>query len=126
TIFFIVMTFTASLSFGQDNDVKISGYAFGDYFYKVDGDSSGSGTQYSNLKKDYQGFDFRRIYLTAKKNISKDFSANVTLEGNSGTTTGGKYGVAFKVIQLSWKNLIPMGQLNIGLIPTGSLKPEEE
>src|SRR5690606_17166331 len=108
------------------SDVKVSGYVFGDYFYKVDGDSSGSGSQYSNLNKDDQGFDFRRIYLTFKKNISEDFSANVTLEGNSGTTTGGKYGLFFKTIQLTWKNLIPMGQINIGLISPNTYDIEQD
>lgn len=131
TMLFIVITFTASLSFGQestndDNDVQVSGYVFGDYFYKVDGDSSGSGTQYSNLKKDYQGFDFRRIYVILKKNISKDFSANVTLEGNSGVTTGGRYGIFFKIIQLTWKNLIPMGQVNLGLISPNTFDLEQD
>ena len=127
TAFLFIITFTASLAFCQDdNDVKVSGYAFGDYFYKVDGDSSGSGTQYSNLQKDYQGFDFRRVYLTFKKNISKDFSANVTVEGNSGTTIGGKYGLYFKVIQLTWKNLIPMGQINLGLISPNTFDLEQD
>jgi hypothetical protein len=127
TVFLFIITFTGSLAFSQDdNDVKVSGYVFGDYFYKVDGDSSGSGTQYSNLKKDYQGFDFRRMYVTFKKNISKDFSANVTVEGNSGTTTGGKYGIVFKVIQLTWKNLIPLSEINLGLISPNTWKPEEE
>ncbi|MCB0721495.1 MAG: hypothetical protein KDC42_04240 [Ignavibacteriae bacterium] len=127
TALVFVLVLTASTVYSQDdNDVKVSGYAFGDYFYKVDGDSSGSGTQYSNLKKDYQGFDFRRIYVTLKKNISKDFSANVTLEGNSGTTIGGKYGLYFKVIQLSWKNLIPMGQINLGLISPNTYDLEQD
>ena len=124
--YFFILFLLSSAVFAQDgNDVQVSGYAFGDYFYKVDGDSSGPGTQYSNLKKDYQGFEFRRIYLAFKKNISKDFAANVTLEGNSGTTTGGKYGLYFKVIQLTWKNLIPMGKINIGLTSTNSFDLEQ-
>ena len=118
-----LVTFSAN---AQDRDVHVSGYAFGDYFYKVDGDSSGPGTQYSNLNKDDQGFDFRRIYLTFKKNISDDFSANVTLEGNSGTTTGGKYGLYFKVIQLTWSNLIPMGKINLGLISPQTYDLEQD
>ena len=123
---FLIFFIFASVCTAQDNDVKVSGYAFGDYFYKVDGDSTGSGTQYSNIKKDYQGFEFRRIYIIFKKNISKDFSANVTLEGNSGTTTGGKYGLYFKVIQLTWSNLIPMGRINIGLTSTQSFDLEQD
>ncbi len=126
-IFVITMVFVLTLSVnGQDRDVHVSGVVFGDYFYKVDGDSSGSGNQYSNLKKDDQGFDFRRMYLTFKKNISDDFSANVTLEGNSGITTNGRYGLFFKVIQLTWNNLIPMGKINLGLISPQTFDIEQD
>lgn len=127
TALLIALSLTASVSQAQDdNDIKVSGYVFGDYFYKVDGDSSGPGTQYSNLNKDVQGFDFRRVYLTFKKNISEDFSANVTLEGNSGISTGGRYGVILKVIQLTWKNLIPLGQINVGIIPSHTFDIEQD
>jgi hypothetical protein len=127
TVVLLAFSLLASVSNAQDdNDVKVSGYVFGDYFYKVDGDSSGSGSQYSNLSKDEQGFDLRRIYITFKKNISEDFSANVTLEGNSGTTTGGRYGLFFKTVQLTWKNLIPMGQINVGIISPNTYDIEQD
>ncbi len=127
TALLFVLGMFSSVSRAQDyNDINVSGYVFGDYFYKVDGDSSGSGSQYSNLNKDVQGLELRRVYLTFKKNISKDFSANVTLEGNSGINTGGRYGVILKVVQLTWKNLIPLGQVNIGIIPSNTFDIEQD
>lgn len=116
---------SASVSAQQ---TRVSGYVFGDYFYKIDGDSSGSGTQYSNYNKDVQAFDLRRLYVIFDHDISNDFTAKVVLEGNSGTTLGnGKYTVAIKNFSLTWNNLIPNdGKLKIGLISPHTWKEEEK
>lgn len=40
---------------------KVIGFAFGDYFYKVNGDSSGEVNQYAQYSKGFNSFEFRRI-----------------------------------------------------------------
>ncbi len=114
-----ILVFTASLIPAQDKTGgKISGYIFGDYFYKAAGDSSGSAGQYSFYPKSYQGFELRRMYLRYDHVISKDFSAQVTLESTEKTSIGGKYGVALKTAYLEWKNLIPQSSIYIGMSST--------
>jgi hypothetical protein len=97
---------------------KVSGYVFGDYFYKIGGDSTGSGSQYSTLGKDQQAFQFRRLYLYYDHTFDDRFSAQFLLEGNDKTFTDGKHGVFVKTAYLEWKNIFANSNLWFGLIPT--------
>lgn len=97
---------------------KISGLVFGDYFFKVSGDSSGFAGQYTSYPKSYQAFEIRRVYLRYDHVISKEFSAQVTLESTEKTSIGGKYGIAVKTAYLEWKNLIPQSSIFFGMSST--------
>jgi len=97
---------------------KISGVVFGDYFYKVSGDSSGSIGQYSPFKKSYQAFELRRIYLKYDHTFSEKFAAQFLIESTEKTLITGKYGIAVKTAFLEWKNLVPQSSIFIGMIPT--------
>ncbi len=115
----LVVTLSTSTLVAQDKPAgKISGYVFGDYFYKVGGDSTGNGSQYSSLKKDEQAFQFRRLYLYYDHTISEKFAAQFLLEGNDKAFTDGKHGVFVKTAYLEWKDVIPYGNLYLGLVPT--------
>jgi hypothetical protein len=97
---------------------KVHGYVFGDYFYKFGGDSTGSGSQYSSLKKAEQAFQFRRIYLYYDHSISEKFAAQFLLEANDKAFTDGKHGVFVKTAYVEWKELIPLGSVALGMVPT--------
>lgn len=114
-LFALVFLFSSVLA--QEKG-KVSGYVFGDYFYKIGGDSTGTGSQYSSLTKDYQAFQFRRLYLYYEHNLSEKFFAQFLLEGNDKAFTDGKHGVFVKTAYLEWKDIIPTGNLLFGLVPT--------
>lgn len=124
----IAMTILSlSLSAQEQPAGKVHGYVFGDYFYKINGDSTGTGSQYSSLRKDYQAFQFRRLYLYYEHNLSEKFFAQFLLEGNDKAFTDGKHGVFVKTAYLEWKNIFSNTNLWFGLIPTPtwSLVPEK-
>jgi hypothetical protein len=99
---------------------KLSGLVFGDYFYKIQGDSTGAGSQYSSVKKDQQAFQFRRFYLFYDYTLSETFAAQFLLEGNDRALTDGKHGIFLKTAYVEWKNILPLASLSFGLIPTPS------
>ena len=99
---------------------KVWGYAFGDFFYKAGGEATErfSG-EYSNYKKEFNAFDFRRIYLGYDHRISQDFDTRFVLsyEGNEVTANGNR--TAFvKDAWIRWKNVFDKSNLSIGILPT--------
>jgi len=90
----------------------------GDYFYKLNGDSTGTGSQYSSGRKDDQAFQLRRLYLIYDHTISDKFAAQFLLEGNDKTFTDGKHGVFVKTAYLEWKEFLTNHSFFIGLVPT--------
>jgi hypothetical protein len=125
----------------------ISGYVFGDYFYKLNGTSTTSGvtfTQYSNVKKTEQAFQLRRIYVYYDYVFHENISSQLLVEGNDKTLIGGKIkyeetvdsvgekitidreleegkmSVYIKTAFLEWKELIPAGSVFLGMVPTPS------
>ena len=119
-----IMLLTTALAaplFGQDKPAgKVHGYVFGDYFYKLHGDSlQVSSTQYSKVAKDFQAFQFRRLYLYYDHTISEKFFAQFLLEGtDKSLDTSGRYAMYIKAAYLEWKNIIPRGSAALGLYPT--------
>ena len=111
----------------DDGSGKVWGYAFGDYFYKTGGDSTISLLDYTNYPKDYNSFDFRRIYLGYDHNISKDFFARFVLayDGND-VLPNLKNTVLIKDAFLAWKEIFSGSNLTIGLQPTPSYSFIEE
>ena len=103
---------------------KVTGYAFGEYAYKVHADSAGRGnTQYAGLNKNYNSFNFRRIYFGYDYFISENFSTQLTLAHESGFENGGadpsllsdtKRGLYIKYANLKWKNVFHNADLVLG------------
>lgn len=123
---FIVALLTAILALHQTTAQdkpggKVHGYVFGDYYYVVGADTAknrGSG-QYSSTPKDFQAFQLRRLFLFYDHTISEKFFAQFLLEGNDKIfEPGGRHGIFIKTAYLEWKDLIPMGSLAFGLVPT--------
>lgn len=121
SILFLLCLMLAAATLAQDAPSgKFSGLIFGDYFYKIRGDSTGGGSQYSSLRKDQQAFQFRRFYLFYDYTISQTFAAQFLLEANDKAFTDGKHGVFLKTAYVEWKNILPLANLSLGLIPTPS------
>lgn len=115
---FVLALLVSSAAFAGESGGTVGGYVMGDYFYKIRGDSTGNGSQYSSLRKDEHAFQFRRIYFSYDHTISEKFAAQFILEANDRTFTDGKHGVFVKTAFLEWKEIIPHGSFFIGLVPT--------
>jgi len=111
----------------EDGTGKVWGYAFGDFFYKAGGDSTISLLDYTNYPKDYNSFDFRRIYLGYDHNISRYFFTRFVLayDGND-VLPNLKNAVLIKDAFLAWKEIFTGSTLTIGLQPTPSYSFIEE
>jgi hypothetical protein len=120
-IMMLVVLITTSI-LGQDTPKgKIHGYMFGDYFYNIarDKDASSISNAAEKGEKDFNAFQFRRIYLGYDYTISKKFSTRLRLEANqSEKTSGGKVGLFVKDAYLKWKNIIDGSDLIVGFSPT--------
>jgi len=106
--------------FTQDKpNFKLSGLLFGDYAYKVQGDSSGGAGEYAPYSKDYQAFDIRRVILSYEHYISDKFTAAFTLEGgNKFLGSNGRFSVIIKAAYLEWKNIFEGSNLYAGYFLT--------
>ena len=117
-----LLIFFSASAFSQDTTKpefkasgKLWGLAFGDYFYKVHADSSSRGNaQYSNMAKDYNAFEFRRIYLGYNYDISEKFSAELLLAYQGQTLIDNTRTVYIKSANLRWKNIWKNTDLLIG------------
>ncbi len=123
TLLYITLFISANLfaqaKIDDEPHGKVWGYAFGDYFYKSGGDSSGDNLEYSKYNKDFNSFTFRRIYLGYDYTINKTFETRVVLsyEGND-TIADGNRSVFVKDAYVNWKNIFANSDLTIGLLPT--------
>ncbi len=83
--------------FAQDNG-KLSGYMFGDYYYVA--------ANHNKNIEDTNGFWMRRIYLTYDKGLSDGFSMRFRMEMSSSGdfSTKGKMTPFVKDAYLKWKN----------------------
>ncbi|MBZ0199039.1 MAG: hypothetical protein K8H86_04165, partial [Ignavibacteriaceae bacterium] len=108
-----------SLALAQDK-VKISGAAFGDYFYNIENSSI--------AKKDLNGFQFRRIFFTTDFAVADNFDSRFRLEADQSSnslTTGGKLGVMVKDAYLKWKGIFDGSDLVMGISPTPAFDASE-
>lgn len=99
---------TLSYSYGQTKGPKFSGYMFGDYFYNADAIESS--------KKDMNGFQFRRIYITTDYLINNQFSTRFRIE--SSINNGSNIGVFVKDAWLKWNSVFQGSDLIVGMSPT--------
>ena len=102
---------------------RLWGYSFGDFIYKVQGDTLYWGkTEYAGLKKNSIGSNLRRLYLGYDYKITENFVAKVLMEGTGTTlTSDGKFTFAIKTGYLEWNNFVsflPNASVKLGLIPT--------
>jgi hypothetical protein len=103
---------------------KIWGYAFGDYAYKLHADSAQRGNvQYSRLPKDYNSFNFRRIYLGYDYQFTPNISSQLLLAhestfeastGNPDVLTDNNRSVYIKAMNIRFKNVIPRATIVAG------------
>jgi len=108
----IVCIAAASLATGSmaAGPTRFSGQAFADYFYNLDG---------SGVVKNDNGFQFRRIYLTAEHDLSERITSRLTLEAdNQALTLNGKSAEFVKYAYLQFKNVAPGGDLFAGMSST--------
>ncbi|MBM4166127.1 MAG: hypothetical protein FJ218_04305 [Ignavibacteria bacterium] len=129
--FYLLVLCCSPVSISQEIKTggTISGYLFGDYFYKVKGTAALTGvsvSQYSGAKKTEQAFQLRRMYLYYDYIFNETFSSQILVEGNDKTLIGGKMSVFVKTSFLEWKKLIPEGSLYIGLVPTPTWSTTEK
>lgn len=119
SIFALVVSLVSSFA-QEQNAGRVHGYVFGDYFYKLGGNNQQvTGSQYSKTQKDFQAFEFRRLYLYYDHDLSESFSTQFLLEGNDKTfEKGGKHTVFIKTAYLQWKNIFGKSDLAFGLVPT--------
>jgi len=91
-----ILTVTNS-AFAQENG-KISGYMFGDYYYVA--------SNHNEDLQDANGFWFRRIYLTYDQGLSEDFAIRFRIEMNSAGdfTSKTKLEPFVKDAYLKWKH----------------------
>lgn len=111
----LLLLLFVSANFAQEiNDkVKFSGMMFGDYFYNIDNIDA--------TKKDINGFQFRRIYITTDYAVADNFDSRFRLEADQGAgslTAGGKIGIMVKDAYLKWKGVFSGSDVIIGLAPT--------
>ena len=85
---------------------KLWGYVFGDYTYKLQTNSFNmSNTQYASTPKDFNSFDYRRIFLGYDYEISEKFSSAFLLASEGQTASDGSRTVVIKAANLKWKDI---------------------
>lgn len=103
---------------------KIWGYTFGDYAFKSHADSAKRGDlQYSGLSKNYNSFNFRRVYLGYDYQFAPTISSQIILAHEStfeadpaGTTAlpDKNRSVFIKAMNIRFKNIIPRATIVAG------------
>ncbi|HEU4764463.1 MAG TPA: hypothetical protein VFT93_02300 [Candidatus Eisenbacteria bacterium] len=128
---------------------KISGLVFGDAYYNVTGDpnhvyTSGADALPANLDgsspsasspaaqpkligKDLNGLQIRRVYFQLDNDLSIRVATRFRLEADSRElTSGGKIGVFVKAAYVQVKDLLPRGNLLVGMTNTPTFENSEE
>lgn len=134
---FIVLVLMSLNAFSQKQDTaqakkafvpsgKLWGYVFGDYMYKTNtnsfnmsntqyGATTTSGTSSFTTPKNYNSFEFRRIYLGYDYDISEHFSSQVLLAYEGGNfSSDASRSVFIKAANLRWKNIFKNADLVMG------------
>ena len=97
---------------------KFSGLMFGDYFYNA--------AAHDSTQKNFNGFQFRRIYITGDYTISDNFSTRFRMEADQGEiTNNGKITTMVKDAWLKWKDIFPGSDVIFGISPTPAFDVSE-
>lgn len=120
TLFFTVLLGLSFVNAQEKNSARLSGMMFGEYFYNIARDTgiASLGNNALNGQRDFNGFQFRRIYLTYDGDISPAFTSRLRLEG----TTGSPF---IKDAYIKWKNIFIGSDLTFGLQPTPAFEISE-
>lgn len=109
-----ILLVIGSTSSAEAGDWKFKGLAFGDYYYVASADAGET-----KLPEKRNAFQFRRIYLTAEKDVSDNMSMRYRLEANdSGFGGGSKMNPFVKHAYLKWKDGVGSSDLYLGLSGT--------
>ena len=107
---------------------KFSGLMFGDYFYNVQRDSglAALSNVATNGTKDFQGFQFRRIYFTYDADLAEQFAMRFRLEADQSAQFASKtFGAVVKDAYLKWKGVFGRSDLIFGIQPTPAFDVSE-
>jgi hypothetical protein len=116
-LFFILFCSLPLLSQDSKPVGKLTGVLFGDYFYKINGDSTCLSNQYSQYKKSTQGFSLRRTRLHYEHYFNENFTGNFGIESNEIIKLEGKISLILYDANFEWKNAVPKSSLLFGLMP---------
>lgn len=98
---------------------KLWGYAFGDFAWKQHANTvKGTASPYGLWPKDYNTFEFRRIYLGYDYDISQRFSSQIILSYEGNTLGDGNRSVFIKAANIRWKNIFKNSDLVFGQMST--------
>lgn len=118
----LIAVSVANRASAQDNNaegsvgkVKLGGLMFGDFYYNADAIDA--------KMKDVNGFQIRRIYITADYTISDNFSTRFRME--SPMSGSGKISPYVKDAWLKWKNVYQNADLVVGMSPTPAFDVSE-
>ncbi len=129
-VMLMIFVFATTINFAQEESKgKIHGYMFGDYFYNLSRDANASSISNAVEKgeKDFNAFQFRRIYFGYDYTINEKFSTRFRVEADQKeNTSGGKIGLFVKDAYLKWKNIIDGSDLIVGFSPTPSFGVSED
>lgn len=119
-LFLFVLSAGMNLSAQEKPNFKFSGYMFGDYFYNVNRDTgiASVANAATGGRKDFNGFQMRRIYLAYDNDISSTFSTRLRLEGSTGSPI-------IKDAFLKWKEVFQGSDLFFGIQPTPAFEVSE-
>ncbi len=118
--FLLIVFLALSVSvFAQDKPKgKFNGVLFGDFFYKFEGDSTGTSNQYSSYSYKTTGVTVRRARLHYEHTFNEDFAGNFGIELNDVTKIDNKVSFMVYDAQFEWKNVVPNSSIFFGLMPS--------
>jgi len=128
-LFLFVFELCSFISLAQEESAgKISGLMYADYFYNIERDTGIAAIPNKALSgsKDFNGFQFRRIYFTYDHSITEKFNTRFRLEADQeANTSNGKIGVFVKDAYISWNDIFKGSNLFIGIHPTPAFEVSE-
>jgi hypothetical protein len=114
--------------FPQNEAGRISGVIYTDYFYNTARDTGIANIPNAvlNGKKDFNGFELRRAYLTYDYKISQQFSSRFRLEADSrALTQNNRIGVFIKDANIMWRDYFPGHDIILGIQPPPAFEVSE-
>jgi len=112
----------------SEQNGKISGLVYADYFYNVSRDSYFDSLRNTALtgQQELNGFDIRRIYFTYDYKISGKFTTRFRVEGDGrALTRNERFGVFIKDAFIKWNNILPGQDIIFGIQPTPAFEVSE-